>query len=84
MQFESPIDTVLRLGQVAMAVLVEIEFMVGVVDRRLDVGNKGVDPAERLEIPGFARGDLGAGRTYPPPSWLRPAFGGLKGASLRP
>ena len=56
-EVEPAVDAVLGLGQVALAILVEIEMMVGAVDRRLDVGDKGIDPAERLQVAGLALAD---------------------------
>jgi hypothetical protein len=47
-QIEAAIDPVLRLGEVAVAVLVEVEMVAGAGDGGLGVGDEGVDPAERL------------------------------------
>ena len=62
------VDAILRLGQVAVAVLGEVEVVIRPADRRLEVGDEEVDPAERLQLTGLAfanddramRGDLGA------------------------
>lgn len=56
-QVEAAIDAVLCLGQVAMAIFGEVDVVVGPADRRLEIGDEGVDPAKRLQIARLARAD---------------------------
>lgn len=56
-QVKAAVDPVLRLGEVAVAVLGEIEVMTDASDRGLGVGDEGVDPTERLQLAGLALPD---------------------------
>ncbi len=48
---------VLRLGKIAVAVLVEVKMMVGAGDGGLGVGYEGVDPPDRLQVAGLPVSD---------------------------
>lgn len=50
-EFESAVDSILGLSQVACAVLLEN------MDCRFDVGDEGVHPLEQTDLAGLARAD---------------------------
>jgi hypothetical protein len=53
-QVDAPVYAALRFGQIAVAVLAEIEVVASASNGGLDVGNEDVDPAERSQLTGVA------------------------------